>query len=118
MTAEICVSLFIGRMNSNFSIGWIPLRPLRRTLIPRPGQRRKVAAFLLRRQQLLDAGVAIGHRRLVLEEAAGVGGRAVGRVERAAGGTGVDRELGAVVRGGGQAPQNDPRLRPRDVEER
>src|SRR3954451_12716312 len=99
MTAEICVSLRIGNIEINLSTKGIPLPPLRRALLARPRQRRIIAAVLLRRQQLLDRGVAIDDCRLVDGEAAGVGGRSVCRIERLAEQAQVDRELRAVMRG-------------------
>ena len=61
-----------------------PLRPFGRTGAARSGKRRKLAARGFHRQQFFDAPVAIDHRRLVLEQATGIRGRAVGRVQRLA----------------------------------
>src|SRR5687768_3885705 len=60
------------------------IRALRRRVGPRAGQRGLLGAFRRVFEELVEVAVGVDGRGLVLHEAAGVGGGAVGAVEVAA----------------------------------
>src|SRR5690242_3686040 len=96
----------------------LTIRPFRRCVLSRPGERREVPACCLCLQQVPDRAVAVDHRRVVLEQTAGVGARAVGRVKRLSPEAQIHGELAAVVRRVCEAAREHPGARTRGVEER
>src|SRR5436305_281262 len=93
------------------------VRPLGRALRARSRERRRLAPRGLRLQEAVEARIAIEGRRAVQEQAAGVRGGPVGRIEARAQQTQVGGELSPVVSRVGDPPRQHPGPAALDVEE-